>query len=76
MKKILIVSLFLLVSVSVQAQNYYYSGGIQIPLLLDTTQIVVRLADPNATQITQQKIYDISNFLNINDLQVEGGGGG
>ena len=73
MKKVLIVSLFLLVSVSVQAQNYYYSGGIQIPLLLDTTQIVVRLADANATQITQQKIYDISNSLNINDLQVVGG---
>lgn len=73
MKKVLIVLLFLFVSASVQAQTYYYSGGTQIPLLLDTTQIVVRLYGEKVTQTIQQKISTIANSLKINDLQMGGG---
>ena len=75
MKKSLIILLLLFASVSVQAQNYYYSGGQQIQLLLDETQIVVGLYDVNSKQATQQKIANISNSLNISDLQVGGWGG-
>ncbi len=75
MKKILISLLFLFVSASMQAQTYYYSGGVQIPLLLDSTQIVVRLYDEKTASTTQQKIANVSNSLKINDLQVGGGGG-
>ncbi len=74
MKKALIVLLFLFVAVSVQAQTYYYSGGAQISLLLDTTQIVVKLYNVKTSQATQQKIATIAKSLNINDLQVFGGG--
>ncbi len=74
MKKSLIVLLFLFVSVSLQAQTYYYSGGKQLGLTLDSTQIVVRLYDEKTTQIIQQKITTVANSLKINDLQVREGG--
>ena len=69
MKKSLLVLFILLVSMSVQAQTYYYSGGRQLELSLDETQIVVRLYDENTLQSTQQTITNISNSLQISCLQ-------
>ncbi len=73
MKKILLVLLTILMTLLSQAQVYYYSGGKQIALQLDTSQVVVQLQNESSLQSTQQKAVSVANYMNISNLQMVGG---
>ena len=58
-KLILIAALFFTLSVSVFAQYYYYSDGIQIPLQVDSSKVMILFDDgltPNIDDFVRENL--------------------
>ncbi|WP_448530477.1 hypothetical protein [Raineya sp.] len=74
MKKLVLLLISFFVFLSAKTQNYYYSGGKQIFLQVDTTQVVLYFFSKTSVQTVQQKVANIDKSLNISGLQLTGGG--